>query len=526
MGDDSVSRFKGLVLVPSRQEMLGDEELEECVGIFSRGVDVPGRWYDFAERMQPLYFDQPIDDSTLQQIKAGIHSYFEEQAYPFIVVTIPPQKITSAVLQVEVEVGNVGKIAVEGNQWTADQTLLEYIGLSSGHPISEAKLLKGVQFMNRNPFRRVDAIYSPGERENQTDITLAVQEERIYHLYTGADNTGVPTTGRNRYFVGLTWNQIFGLDHVLFYQYTTSQSFHTLQAHTLQYLAFLSNQTILTLYGGYSTVHVHLKEPSRKSGGENGQGSVRYTVPLNSVDPFVHELTFGFDFKQTNNTVEFVDQNPIIARPVNLTQWMGGYRLKTSTSYCFNDLNFELYGSPVEWLPNQENSHFDSLRPGAKNQWVYFRGSWRHEHTLFHSWQGVLLSRFEWASIPLLPSEQLGIGGYESVRGYDERQLDADTGGFLSAELRTPSFRVFTKKNSSKQDMALFLLFVDGGVSYDKVAVPTTKKFDYLIGAGPGIRYSFSSYLNGRLDMGFKLHNKATFTGGSPMFHFSLIGNY
>ena len=137
-----------------------------------------------------------------------------------------------------------------------------------------------------------------------------------------------------------------------------------------------------------------------------------------------------------------------------------------------------------------------------------------------------MLSRFEWASIPLLPSEQLGIGGYESVRGYDERQLDADTGGFLSAELRTPSFRVFTKKNSSKQDMALFLLFVDGGVSYDKVAVPTTKKFDYLIGAGPGIRYSFSSYLNGRLDMGFKLHNKATFTGGSPMFHFSLIGNY
>ena len=324
----------------------------------------------------------------------------------------------------------------------------------------------------------------------------------------------------------MTWNQIFGFDHVLFYQYTTSQSFKSLQAHTAQYLAFLSTKTILNVYGGYSTVHARLSQPNRKNSGQSIQGSLRHTAPLNAKNPLIHELTLGFDYKQTNNTVEFVDFDPVFGSIVNLTQIMGGYRLKSSGSYHSNDLNLELYISPGEWLPHQKNSNFNSLRPGATNHWVFLRGSWRHNHQLPYSWSTVFLSRFEWASNPLLPSEQLGIGGFESVRGYDERQLDADTGGFASFELKTPSFPIFTKKTSKTHDSAHFLLFVDGGASYDKVAIPSKERLYYVIGAGPGMRYSFSTYLNGRLDLGFKLHNKASFTGGSPMFHFSVIGNY
>lgn len=519
-------RLKGLVLIPSQEKMMSNEELEDFVGIRSNGVTIPGRWSDFEARMMHLFYDQPIVDNTIKDIKKGIRDYFEHHSYPFVIVSIPPQNITSGVLQVEVEEGNIGKISVEGNRWTCENTLLSYLSLSSGDSISETQLLRDVEFMNRNPFRRVDAIYSPGEEKNQTDITLFVRDQKDYHLYAGTDNTGVPTTGRMRYFLGLTWNQIFGFDHVLFYQFTTSQKIHNLQAHTVQYMAFLPTKTILNVYGGYSSVHAHLSEPNRKNSGQNIQTSLRHTAPLNGKYSFVHELTVGFDFKQTNNTIEFVDFNPVFGSIVNLTQFMAGYRLNRMNEFHSNVLNLELFFSPGRWLPHQKNSNFNSLRPGAKNHWLYLRGSWEHEHNLPNAWTWTLLSHFEWSSLPLLPSEQLGIGGFDSVRGYDERQINADTGMYLSTEIRTPFFGVFTKNSSSKHDTAHFLFFIDGGVSYDKVAVPTIKKVYYLLGAGPGMRYSYSNYLNARLDLGFKLHNKALFTGGSPMLHFSVIGNY
>jgi hemolysin activation/secretion protein len=126
----------------------------------------------------------------------------------------------------------------------------------------------------------------------------------------------------------------------------------------------------------------------------------------------------------------------------------------------------------------------------------------------------------------LLPSEQLGIGGYDSVRGYDERQYNADTGFFMNHEIHFPSFSLFRIRKTNA-DRMYFLVFFDLGVGMDNRSIFGVKEWDYLIGVGPGVRYSLSSYLTGHLDYGFKLHHQDNFTGSDiGMIHFSITGGY
>jgi hemolysin activation/secretion protein len=123
----------------------------------------------------------------------------------------------------------------------------------------------------------------------------------------------------------------------------------------------------------------------------------------------------------------------------------------------------------------------------------------------------------------LLPSEQIGLGGYNSVRGYDERQETLDSGVLASYELRGPLWPLGWSKQSARWQL---LGFVDYGWGTDHTAVIGLPKQDWMLGIGPGLRYTFTPYMTTRLDWGFKMHHRPLYTGGNSELHFSVIGSY
>ena len=71
------------------------------------------------------------------------------------------------------------------------------------------------------------------------------------------------------------------------------------------------------------------------------------------------------------------------------------------------------------------------------------------------------------AGLPaLLPTEQLGFGGYNSIRGYDLYALAADSGYFVNLELWSPSYSLF------RNDELRFLAFYDYGDAYNHSVPP------------------------------------------------------
>ncbi len=359
------------------------------------------------------------------------------------------------------------------------------------------------------------------------DVTETIQviDRKPYRFYVGMDNTGVVTTGRERVFAGVIWDQIFGLDHSAFYQYTTNYNAHRFHANTFQYTAMLPSEMILNLYGGFSIVHASIQPPNQSNKGVNIQGSGRFVIPFTPSRSFMHEFTIGIDIKNTNNTMQYTDGTPIFGQTVNLSQFMFGYQCKWEQALWNAECGAEIFCSPAEWLPDQTQSDFGSLRPHADNRWIYLTIFGKFLHPLPRSLSYFFFARGQATPQVLLPSEQLGLGGYDSIRGYDERQYNADTGIFINQELRFPSFSVFRSKHPNPDQM-YFFAFLDAGVGMDNKSIFGVKDWNYLIGVGPGVRYSFGPYFTARCDFGFKLHRQDNFTGGIGMAHFSIVGGY
>ncbi len=514
-----------IILIGNKGELLSKKQLETVDGIEFYKIKVPGKTAFLAEQLENLFLNCPITKDTPLRIRRTVEEFYRNQDHPFVEVIIPQQEITQGVIQVYVFESRVAEVNVSGGKYTSPSLLKNYLG-TTGQPIDTTQLRKNLDFMNRNPFRRVDLIYSPGKEPHTTDLSLIVEDRQPIRVYAGTDNSGVEITKRGRCFAGFNSAKVFGLDHFVSYQYTSSYNFHQFQANTLQYLALLPWRNILNVYGGYSSVYADLPFPGMKNHGHSYQVSARYILPITPSDRLNHEMGFGFDFKRTNNTIEFSEDFPVVGPNVNLSQFTlryGGDFGKNEWQIAFDG---ELFFSPGDLLGDESNADYSALRPEAKNHWLYAKALFKFFQRLPQSFALSLIARGQISSQNLLPSEQIGLGGFDSVRGYDERELNYDGGIILNGEILTPTFRLFSNLwEKLPRDTLQFLGFVDFGYGGNHNAIPGEKKRDYLIGIGPGMRYLIDPWITARLDLGIKLHHESTFSGGNAMWYFSFTGS-
>jgi hemolysin activation/secretion protein len=462
------------------------------------------------------------------EIKQAIAMHYRNSYHPFVLVSTPEQDVTDGVLQLMIQESRLGEVRVEGNRWSSDARLQEYIQLCPGDSIDESYLIKNVSFINRNPFRRVDLVFMAGSSPGTTDVVLATKDRFPIRLYTGTDNTGVQPTGEGRWYTGFNWGQAFGLDHIFCYQFTSDWSFKKFHAHTFEYTALLSWGHLLEVYGGYSKVHPTVAYPLRTNDGWSFQTSGRYVVPLKIYRYLEQDVTIGGDFKRSNNTFEFTEDFPTVGDNVNLTQLVFGYK----GNYERNNFRFDFKGnafwSPGQWIGDQSNADYATLRPDAVNHWIYFRGAFSYLQRLPKSFSFFFFAEGQVSTQPLLPSEQFGLGGYETVRGYEEREVNKDNALLLSLEMRSPGIPVLHNLSSFRNvsDAIQFLGFLDYGWGINLDPIPQNQIADFLIGIGPGVRYTLEPYLTARLDWGIRLHNKAAFAGGTSMLHFNATASY
>ncbi len=515
-----------IILYGENAPSLTSKELQEVCGLELIGLSLPGKQSVLKKKLYSILEAGPVTVDTIEQMKAAITSFYATNSHPFVLVKVPKQDITDGVIQLRVIESHVGTVSVVGNEWSSTSLLKKFIGIKPGDEIVQSKLLQNLYFINQSSFLQGDVIFAPGQQPYTTDITLAIKERRSVRLYAGVDNTGIESIGRNRWFMGVNWGNAFGLGHTLSYQYTASYNRNQFQGITVQYIAPLTWHHILNIYGGYSKVEPHLNIPSLKNTGWSYQTSLRYDIPLRISDSLSQDIIVGGDFKRTNNTFLFTTNAPQSGTIVNLTQvaleYKGAY---IQNSYALN-FNGSLFWSPGAWVGDQSNFDYRQLRTGAKHTWVYFRGGLSYLQSLPGRWSFYMLTRGQISTQNLLPSEQYGIGGFDTVRGYEEWQISADTALLGTIEIRSPRLPLIKHWCRSCNDSIQFLAFFDNGWGSNHKAPAPTFKANYIAGVGPGIRYNYSEYLTARLDVGYKLQKKRYYGGGPAMIHFSVVGSY
>jgi hemolysin activation/secretion protein len=505
--------LQGIVLVSSKEEMLSKSELDGVTGLQLVNVVLPGSKDKLEKKLLRYLQGKPFDKEQIAEIKEKIYKFYQKNGFPFIEIIVPPQEITQGVIQVIIIDCTLGKVNVRG--------------IKQGEKIDIAQLARDINFLNRNPFRHVDAIYSPGDDPNTTDLLLSVDDTMPFRVYGGMDNQGLSNIGKNRWMAGFVWGRAFGSNAILTYQFSASPHIDNFQAHTAQYVWLLPWKHILNLYGGYSMVRPKNKNQFANSKGRSEQGSLRYTVPFLQRSMFNQELTFGGDFKRTNNTVEFSELFVNFTNSVNLTQMMANYTLDCEGNKFRIHFEAEGFYSPGEWLPDQSKSDYNNLRPGASPTYFYGRGALIYLQKMPASFSYTIKARGQWASSTLLPSEQYGIGGWDTVRGYEERQLNMDSAFILNFEIRTPPIACLSRKFwKKKKDAFQLLVFMDYGYGRNRTLAPNEPKSSFLLGAGPGARYTIDPYVSLRYDLGFKWHSSPLFGGGGAMNYFSVMVSF
>ncbi len=519
--------LRGLVLTDKKENMLSPEALQDVHGLYVSGLLLPGPLKKLAKVLNPIYFNQPLDQQKIKEIKCAIASYYEAYYDPFVLVEVPSQNISAGVLQLVVVQGKVGEIGVRGNKWFSNQRIKKYLQVKPGDDINLYTIQRDLEVLNRNPFRRVNMIYSPGKEFGTTDLVLAIDDCRPIRVYSGADNSGIETINRQRMYTGITFGNFLGLDHLLSYQYTTSYDFSRFQGHTGQYMAPLPWGHFLNVFGGYSTVHPQQVHFMIKNRGTTGQASLRYVMPFTTRPRTTQEFSIGCDYKFTDNTILYSEEITNFGNYLNLTQIALEYKHHQETAQARFDCDLQLFCSPGKLLIHQENRRFNELRVGARSKWVYLRSTARYLQALPKDFQLSLWLQGQWTSAALLPMEQFGLGGYASVRGYDERQLSMDSGFSSSLEIRSPLVPLITMlRSTAAKDSLQALAFIDYGWGLNNHSVQTEPNAASLLGIGPGLRYTLDPYIAARLDWGIKLHNRALFTGGASEVHFNVNLSY
>ncbi len=534
--EKSALTVKGLLLVPKQAEKL---DLSETQGVQIRDLEIPGSAKVLAKLLSSHAIGKPLTPELLREIKQVIIRYYRAQNHPVVTVLIPEQDISDGVIEVIIIEGRLGKIVCKGNRWFSDKLIQNFLDIDPGEIITDDTLLTDVTWMNRNPFRRTDILFTPGEEFGTTDVELVTRDRFPLRFYTGGDDTGNEATGNERWFAGFQWGNAFFCDHLLNYQYTTSSDFHDFQAHTVNYNAPLPWRHILILFGGYGMVHPDLRSRDNdlgdfKSHGHSAQASLRYQMPIGKLyRSTLKEFVVGFDFKNTNNNLEFIGGSgepvssdnaiPIITKSVNITQLVGGFNWGKETGHHRFSFSSELFWSPGKILPHQSNEDFENLRPGAKNHYVYGKATLGDVYTFPVDCSVSVLLRGQLASQNLLPSEQYGLGGFNTVRGYNEREVNVDNAFIFNFEIRSFPFHLFKK---SVGDELVILGFVDYATGSNHKTIPDEKEFTFLLGAGPGLRYTINPYLSLRVDWGFKLHKTHFDDPKLSKVHFGFILSY
>ncbi len=504
-----VPKLKGIFLVPDPKSVV-------VKGVTGSYPVVPGqvalaRRGDFNSVVAP-YLGQPVTLKSLAQLTRAIVAFYRDHDRPVVNVYVPEQNITSGYVQIVVQESRLEKVDATGQRWFSKKYLLAQLTLREDAPLSGREMRDNLAWINRNPFLQSDFLLAPGDVPGTTDVLLRTQDRFPARFYVGYEDSGNQFTGEDRYLAGFNYGNLFGAGTQFSYQYSQSADANRFYAHAATLIVPLPWHHLLTVFGDYSATSANLGS-DLNSGGVNWQVSGRYEIPLPSTAQLTHSVFFGADFKRSTNALAFGVLS-LFNTTTDVNQFVGGYEATYTDDYGSTYFSGTGYASPVSITEYDSNGYYETQRAGARSNYVYGQVALNRTTRLPLDFTWSLRGLVQESDANLLPSEELGLGGYETVRGYDEREANGDNGYFLSSEVATPPISPLGLCGiKAVKDQLQFFGFVDyGGTSLHQDTAADINPNVNLLSVGPGLRYIINPYLSVRFDYGFQMLN----TGFGP----------
>jgi hemolysin activation/secretion protein len=469
---------------------------------------------------------------TMAQIKdicLLISREYREQGYLLAWAYVPPQEVRDGVVEIAIVEGKVDRIVVGGNKHYSRDFVSKHLGPLEGQPIlSMDSLERALLILNDYPKMHAEATLKPGRDPGTTDIHIQVEDEYPIQYGFDYDNFGTESVSEHRMGFSVDFLNLWYMGHEVSIRAVVGAEVENLQYGRIEYrMPVGANGFRINAMIGYMNYQAtgglfDVIEP-------NGEGpiySLSASYPILKSRETVVTIEAGFsgrdiqqrvnDFRQSYDHIRSI----FAGASLDLSDHLAGRTvLSAQMRYGLG----EFMGGTME---DDEPS-----RPGASNEFSKFYASVMRIQRIVSGLFVIVKGTGQLTSDPLLASEQFGLGGAESVRGFPSYDYAGDWGYTASIELRLvpPGIKdlddPFRKGKYTIGDVLQFVAFFDHGQA--SLEEPGAGERDLVVyqGAGGGIRITYPN-VSIRFDIGFPVGKQEPTTGDDVIYYIQIIASY
>lgn len=378
------------------------------------------------------------------------------------------------------------------------------------------------------------------DEDRALDVDVEIRERLPLHFVFDIDNNG---TDASENWMGRLTAQYLNLtmhDDVLTFNYQNSlQDLDALGGFAGSYYLphrFGTDRDFgATVYGGWTDVDSEDVVPDIDVVGSGWFAGFQESATLLDSPARSLRLSVGFVRRYVKDHLEVtsesshyrLEENEVTVMPFSLAVMYSDNKPDS-----FHGLNFatvEALYNAGDFLGTSDQKEMELQRTAAEADYLIVRAQLARLQMLDFGGRttGVpmLFAKIsgQWSDVPLIPAEQMGLGGNGSVRGYATREYLGDHGVAGTLEFRSPiALGLFSRKipawfgatssakSAGKGDDAPFdrlqgVLFADAGYIQIEEPLPGEEKDKTLYSVGLGARLALSEHFQVTCDVGFPL---------------------
>jgi hemolysin activation/secretion protein len=447
---------------------------------------------------------KPIPPAQLQSVADQLTKLYVDAGYITSRVVVAP--IVDNIATLRAVEGKIERVEIKGVERTNPDYIRTRVLLNQPAVLNIKEITDRIQLLSTDPnFDKVSITLRQGSADDLTVLEVMVTEANLVGGFATIDNSSTPAVGSERFNVGLSVRNPSGNGDQFELSYARSFT------------------------GGLSQFDVNYLIPINPS---NGTLSFRFSPTAYRITQSPFDV---FNIRGDSRTYEFIYRQPLVRSFREEFALSIGFTRQEGQTFVFNDLGTPFgIGSEADGTTRTSVIKFgqDYTARGTDGAW-FLKSQFNLGTGLlggtyavptptssFFSWNGqIQRAQFlspdtvlafsldaQLSANPLLPSQQVVIGGVNSVRGFRQSVRSADNGVRFSVESR---FTVARDENTRRRivDIAPFL---DLGAVWNNGSNPNSlPSQNFVIGGGLSAVIEPVQRLIIKLDLGIPFVNLA-----------------
>jgi hemolysin activation/secretion protein len=438
--------------------------------------------------------------TELYQARSAVTQLYLDAGYVNSGAYVPPQVPEDGVVTIQVIEGRVTDIQITGNRRLQDAYVRRRLAIATPSPLNIRRLVEALQLLQLDPLIASISAELSADVEPGTDIlTVAVTEADSFSVDLTLDNARSPAVGTDQRAIEFNQANLLGLGDALSVGYTHTNGSNEIDA---SYTIPINprNGTVRFNYGFTDSHVVENPFDVLDIDSQSYNYELSYRQPI--IQTPTEELALSLVASRQESRSLFLED--LLGEPIPLPtlgadaegrirvsalrfvqEWTRRSSQEVFAVRSQFSLGLDLLDSTIN--DDAPDSRFFSWY--GQGQWVRLLAP----DTLL-----LVQAEAQLADSALVPLEQIGFGGVDTVRGYRQNLFLTDNGVLLRAETRIPIYR-----NRRIQGLLQIAPFFDLGFGWNVDRAnpdPNT-----LIGLGLGLQWQQGDRFNARLDWGIPL---------------------